>query len=167
MICSVIFDTFLPKKKSLSFPKNLEQSRSIEHREGCTKWGEVQKKKGGWFYRRATKGNDGRLSLVQGSLIEGETSSNLDETRRFLLRLLPPPPPYRRGHRQSRMWIAVTTHGEERIPDSERGIAQSSLPCSSNTILINRFFVRFPLIFLPPSCGGFNSSLWFWRIYLY
>lgn len=45
MICSVIFDTFLPKKKSLSFPKNLEQSRSIEHREGCTKWGEVQKKK--------------------------------------------------------------------------------------------------------------------------
>lgn len=29
------------------------------------------------------------------------------------------------GHRQSRMWIAVTT-------DSERGIAQSSLPCSSN-----------------------------------
>lgn len=91
MICSVTFDTFLPKKKSLSFPKNLEQSRSIEHREGCTKWEEVQKKKGGWFYRRATKGNDGRLSLVQGSLIEGETSSNLDETRRFLLRLLPPP----------------------------------------------------------------------------
>lgn len=60
----------------------LSQSRRIsidrEGGGGGRKGRKRERKKGGWFYRRATKGNDGRLSLVQGSLIEGETSSNLD-----------------------------------------------------------------------------------------
>lgn len=82
MIYSGYSTPFYQKKvdASLSFP-NREQSRSIEK-------GRDIKKKKGWFYRRATKGNDGRLSLVQGSLIEGETSSNLDGA----LRLSPPLP---------------------------------------------------------------------------